>query len=269
MSATTLPVTRPTTPPPGSHAAAFLARNMRVYRHTWGILVASVVEPLLYLLSIGIGVGQLVGRVPGIDDPTITYTDYVAPALLATAAMNSAFNETTDGAFGRMKSENVYDAVLRTPLTTADVAAGEIVWAAGRAVLSGVGFLVVMAALGLVRTPLALLVVPASALVGAMFGALGLFVMTFLRNWRDFQLIQLVMLPMFLFSTTFYPLSVYPQAIQVVVRCLPLYPSITLVRGVALGAAGPDLDWSIGYLVVIGALAWLLAAGRLRRLLIR
>ncbi|HEX4223127.1 MAG TPA: ABC transporter permease [Pseudonocardiaceae bacterium] len=247
-------------------ALAFVNRNLMVYRHTWGILVASVLEPLLYLVSIGVGVGQLVGTLPGLGD--VSYAQYVAPALLATAAMNAAVNETTFSAYTRLREEHVYDAILRTPLTPADLAIGEIGWGAARGALSGAGFLAVMAALGLVRTPVALLAVLAAALTGASFGALGLLVMTFLRNWQDFQLIQLFMLPMFLFSATFYPVTVYPTAIQVVVRALPLYPSIDLLRGVTLDDIGPQLAYAIAYLLVIGLVAWRLAARRLRRILI-
>ncbi|HEY4456870.1 MAG TPA: ABC transporter permease [Pseudonocardiaceae bacterium] len=248
-------------------ALAFINRNLLVYRHTWGILVASVLEPLLYLVSIGVGVGHLIGTLPGLAG--VSYPEYVAPALLATAAMNAAVNETTFSAYTRLHEENVYDAILRTPSTTADLAIGEIGWAAARGALSGTGFLVVMAVLGFVRTPVALLAIPAAALTGAAFGALGLLVMTFLRNWHDFQMIQLFMLPMFLFSATFYPITVYPPAIQVVVRVLPLYPSIDLLRGVALGQIDGSVGYALAYLIVVGGVAWLLAARRLRSILIR
>lgn len=248
-------------------ALAFVNRNLMVYRHTWGILVASVLEPLLYLLSIGVGVGALIGTLPGLHG--VSYPEYVAPALLATAAMNAAVNETTFSAYTRLHEENVYDAILRTPGTTADLAIGEIGWGAARGALSGTGFLAVMAVTGLVRTPVALLAIPAAALTGASFGALGLLTMTFLRNWQDFQLIQLFMLPMFLFSATFYPITVYPGTIQILVRALPLYPSIDLLRGVTLGDIGPSLAYALAYLIVVGALAWFLAARRLRAILIR
>jgi lipooligosaccharide transport system permease protein len=235
-------------------ALAFVNRNLVVYRHSWGILVASVLEPLLYLVSIGVGVGALIGNLPGLAG--VSYPEYVAPALLATAAMNAAVNETTFSAYTRLHEENVYDAILRTPLTPADLAIGEIGWGAARGALSGTGFLAVMAALGLVRTPVALLAIPAAALTGASFGALGLLVMTFL-------------LPMFLFSATFYPITVYPHAVQWVVRALPLYPSIDLLRGVTLDDIGAPVAYAVGYLVVIGAIAWLLAARRLRAILVR
>ena len=248
-------------------ALAFMNRNLMVYRHTWGILVASVLEPLLYLVSIGVGVGHLIGTLPGLHG--VSYPEYVAPALLATAAMNAAVNETTFSAFTRLHEENVYDAILRTPSTTADLAVGEIGWAAARGALSGAGFLAVMAVLGLVRTPVAVLAVPAAALTGASFGALGLLVMTFIRNWSDFQMLQLFMLPMFLFSATFYPITVYPTAIQWVVRVLPLYPSIDLLRGVTLDDIGAPIGYALAYLIVVGGVAWWLAARRLRSILIR
>ena len=170
-------------------------------------MLSSVVEPVLYLLSIGFGVGALVGKVAGVD---VRYAAFVAPAILATTAMNAAFNQTCFAVFSRMKMERSYDAIVPTPLSVADIALGEVVSAVIGGLLPCVGFVVVMAALGLVVSPGIVLAIPGALLVGYAFAAAGLAVTTYLRDFSDFQLIQLVMLPMFLFATTFYPLSVYP-----------------------------------------------------------
>ncbi|QUQ64970.1 ABC transporter [Kutzneria sp. CA-103260] len=250
------------------HTGPLIRRNLRVYRHSWTIIVASLLEPVMYLLSIGVGVGQLIGTVPGVSGQAGSYAQYVGAGLLATASMNAAFGETTFTAFSRLRSELAYDAMITTPLDPADIGVGETMWAAIRGLIAGTGFLIVLAVLGLVRSPWALLVVPGTLLVGFTFGALGLLAMTFVRHWQHFQLLQLVMLPMFLFATTFYPLTVYPDALRLPISCLPLYPSIELLRGLVLGQVGPGLLGPVAYLVVVGVVALAIATRRLRAILI-
>ncbi|MBY8880611.1 hypothetical protein [Actinacidiphila acidipaludis] len=109
--------------------AALVERNLVIHRHTWYLLLAEIFEPLRYLLSTGLGIGALVGRVPGLGDPSVRYVEFVAPALLATAAMNGAMNETTFTVFGKLKLLRTYDSILATPLRARDVAVGEVLWA--------------------------------------------------------------------------------------------------------------------------------------------
>ncbi len=247
-------------------------RNLMIYRHTWALLVAEVFEPVLYLVSIGLGIGQLVGHVPGLGGTPgadVPYSAFVAPALLATAAMNGAMNETTFNMFSKLRTNHTYDSILATPMTVQDVAFGEVVWALLRGMLVTTGFLAVVAAFGLAHSPWILLVVPGAALIGFAFAAAGLAVVTFLRSWQDFQFIQLAMLPMFLFATTFYPLGVYPRWVQIVVECLPLYQSIELVRRPALGVVGPELLLPAAYLLLMGLLGLYVALPRMQRVLLR
>lgn len=249
-------------------AHLLIERNLMIYRHTWAVFAAEMLEPVLYLMSIGVGVGQLIGHVPGIADPTLDYAAYVAPALLATCAMNAAMNETTFGMFFKLKDDRIYESMVTTPLSVVDIAFGEIGWALLRGVAASTGFLAVVAVLGYVRSPWILLAVPASALIGFCFAAVGLAVTTWLRSMQDFQLIQLVMLPMFLFATTFYPVTVYPGPVRVLVECLPLYHGIELLRGPALGDLHPGLLLSAGYLLVLGVAALAVALPRLERRLV-
>jgi lipooligosaccharide transport system permease protein len=247
-----------------------IERNLMIYRHTWALLVAEVFEPVLYLLSIGIGIGQLVGHVPGLGANSgagVAYSAFVAPALLATAAMNGAMNETTFNMFSKLKTNHTYDSILATPMTVEDVALGEVLWALLRGMLITTGFLIVVTAFGLTHSLWILLVIPGAALIGFAFAAAGLAVVTYLRTWQDFQFIQLAMLPMFLFATTFYPLGVYPRWIQIVVECLPLYQSIELIRQPALGVVGPDLLLPAAYLLVMGLLGLRIALPRMHHLL--
>ncbi|MFC1431953.1 ABC transporter permease [Streptacidiphilus sp. N1-3] len=264
-----------TAPHPAAGASAgpgmLVERNLMIYRHTWALLVAEVFEPVLYLVSIGIGIGQLVGRVPGLGGPSgadVPYSAFVAPALLATAAMNGAMNETTFNMFSKLRTNHTYDSILATPMTVRDVAFGEVLWALLRGTLVTTGFLGVVTALGLAHSPWILLVVPGAALVGFAFAAAGLAVVTYLRSWQDFQFIQLAMLPMFLFATTFYPLGVYPRWIQVVVECLPLYQSIELIRQPALGEIGPGLLLPVVYLLLMGLIGLRIALPRMQRVLL-
>jgi lipooligosaccharide transport system permease protein len=248
-----------------SRPYALVERNLLIYRRSLTPLLSSVLEPVMYLLSIGIGVGVLVGSVPGVH---VRYAAFVAPAILATTAMNTAMNQTCFGVFSHIKNDRTYDAIVPTPVTVTDIAVGEVLSAVLSGVLSSLGFVVVMGALGLIRSPGILLAIPGSLLVGYAFAAAGLAVTTYLRDFSDFQLIQLVMLPMYLFATTFYPLSTYPGWLRPLIEILPLYQSIELVREPALGTFGWHLLVPAAYLLAFGSIALTIAARRLGRMLL-
>ena len=109
---------------------------------------------------------------------------------------------------------------------------------------------------------------PAAVLTGFAFSAAGMAATTFMRSWQDFEFVTLVSVPLFLFSATFFPLSVYPPAIAVVVRCTPLYQAVALMRGLALGAVGPGLLWHVAYLAIMGLAGLYIAGRRVERLLL-
>jgi lipooligosaccharide transport system permease protein len=251
---TVIPAARP------AGVLAVLERNYLRYRRSITPLLSALVEPVLYLASIGIGVGMLVGNVPGVH---VRYAAWVAPAILATTAMNTAFNETSFGVFSRIRIDRTYDAILPTPVSVTDIAYGEVLSAVLNAVLTSLGFVVVMTVTGLVTSVGVLLAVPAAVLVGFAFGAGGLAVTTYLRDFADFQYIQLVMLPMYLFATTFYPLSTYPPVIRPFIEVLPLYQSIQLVREPALGNLGWSVLVPVAYLLAFGTVALRLATRRM------
>jgi lipooligosaccharide transport system permease protein len=248
-------------------AGRIVVRNLFIYRHTWYLLVAEIFEPVLYLLSVGVGIGELIRPTGGLTQG-VPYASYVAPALLATAAMNGAMNETTFAMFTKLRLLRTYDSIMTTPITARHIAVGEALWAILRGTLITCGFLIVVGILGLARSAEIVLVVPGAAIIGFTFSCLGLLVVTWIRNWQDFQFIQLAMLPMFLFATTFYPLSVYPRGIQFVVECLPLYQSIQLVRDPALGHVGPQLLIPLGYLLLLGTVCLWWSTRRIERTLI-
>ena len=244
---------------------AIVERNLMTYRRAWTEPIYAIIEPILYLLTIGVGVGALVGTVPGIN---VRYVVFVSPALLATAAMNTTFNGTSFGVFARIKLENTYEAILPTPVSVVDIAFGEVTWAVLSGLISSAAFLAILGALGFITSPWALLALPASVLIGFAFASAGLAVTTFMRDFPDGQLIQLVMLPMFLFATTFYPVTTYPKPLRPFIEVLPLYQSIQLVREPALGHIGVGVAVAAGYLLAMGALALWLATRRMARALL-
>ena len=251
-----------------SAALSLVERNARAYRHLWILLLTGILEPLFYLLSVRVGLGYLVGAVTGPGGRPVSYTAFVAPALLATSSMNGAVYDSTFNVFHKLKYAKVYDAALSTPLRPFDVALGEIMWALSRGLLYAVTFLIVLAALGLATTPWLILAVPASVLVSFCFAGLGMAATTFMRSWKDFDFIILATLPMFLFSTTFFPLSVYPRALQIVVECTPLYQAVSLLRGLAFGRPSPVMLVNLAYLAALGLAGLFLASRRIRRLLL-
>ncbi len=253
----------------GRRAGLLIERNLLVYRRGWLVIVSGFFEPLFYLLSIGLGIGALVGAVPLGDGRLIPYTVFVAPALLASSAMNGAIYDSTFNVFFKLKYAKTYDAILATPVGVGDVAAGEIGWALIRGALYAGTFLLVMLAMGLVRSPWAILAFPAALLIGFAFGAVGMAATSFMRTWADFDLVQLVILPLFLFSGTFYPLTTYPEPIRVLVELTPLYHGVDLVRGLTTGALEPGMLVHVAYLTVMGVVGLAITSRRLERLLLK
>jgi lipooligosaccharide transport system permease protein len=259
-----------TTPMPlvGGNAWRLVERNLLVYRRIWLLIVSGFFEPVFYLLSLGVGIGALVGTVAGPDGQPIPYTAFVAPALLAASAMNGAIYDSTTNVFFKLKYAKTYDAMLATPLGPTDIAVGEIAWAQLRGTLYSIAFLIVMAALGLITSWWALLALPATMLIGLAFAAVGMACTSFMRGWQDFEFVQLAILPMFLFSTTFYPITVYPRWLQVVVECLPLYHAVELMRGLTTGVVGLSILGHLLYFAVMIVVGVALAARRLGALLL-
>lgn len=246
-----------------------VGRNVTVYRRDWVVFVTGFFEPLLYLLSIGIGIEQLVGEFRLPNGQVVSYTQFVAPAMLATSAMNGSLFDTTFGVFFKLKYQKIYDAVLATPLRPRDVAAGELVWALLRSGFYAAMFVAVMAVLGLTSSWWALAAVPAAILIGFGFGAVGMALTTWMRTWQDFDFITLTVLPMFLFSATFFPLERYPDGVQWVVQATPLYQGVVLCRGLVAGSFSADMLTAVCYLLGMGAVGLAVASRRFSLLLLR
>jgi len=252
---------------PFGRAARLFERNVIVYRSAWFMLASGLLEPLLYLGSVGIGFGHLVHTVT-YNGHQVGYADFVAPALLATSAMNGSIVDATFGVFFKLKHMKVYDAVLATPVTTTDIAIGEVAWSLARGLVYAAAFIVVAALFGDIQSWWALFALPAATLIGLCFAGVGTAATTFMRSWQDFDLIQLAILPLFLFSGTFYPLSTYPSGVRLVVEVTPLYHGVALLRQLTLGEVGWSALGHVGYLVLLGTAGVLIAGKRLQRRLL-
>lgn len=177
-----LPVTMLRTRSPGlggRGSVHLIERHARVYRHAWLVLISGFFEPLFYLLSIGVGLAGLVGDVTGPGGQPVGFTSFVAPALLATSAMNGAVLDSTFNVFFRMKYAKLYDAALATPMRADEIALGEIGWALIRGGLYALAFMIVMLALSLVHSIWALAAVPAALLIGFAFAGAGMAATTY------------------------------------------------------------------------------------------
>ena len=250
-------------------ARVLVERSLLVNRRAWLAVLSGFFEPLFYLFGLGVGFGKLVGEVAGPGGQMISYVAFVAPALLAASAMNGAVYDATFNIFFKFKYAKLYDAMLATPLGPVDVAIGEISWALLRGAMYAAGFLAVMLGMGLIASPWALLALPAAVVIAFAFAAIGMAATTFMRSWQDFDLVQLALMPMFLFSTTFFPLSVYPSALQIGVQCFPLYHAIEIMRALSTGFVDVSILGHFAYFAAMAAVGLVIAARRLGNLLLK
>ncbi len=255
--------------PAGAGLARMLVeRNVTSFRHGWLTLLTGFAEPVFYLFSLGIGLGALIRAVTTDNGTTVSYAAFVAPALLATSAMNGAIFDATFNVFFKLKYSKLYDSVLATRMGPRDIAVGEMTWSLMRGTFYSAAFLVVAWAAGAVSTWWALLALLAATLIAFAFSAVGMFFTTFMRSWVDFDYVNLALLPMFLFSATFFPLSTYPSPVQWLVQVTPLYHGVALERALMLAEVSPGLLWHVLYFVVLGTLGLLGTARRFERLLL-
>lgn len=244
-------------------------RGLRALKTSnWAIFVSGFLEPVLYLLSLGIGLGTLVGDVQGPAGP-VSYGEYIAPALLAVSAMNGAIYDSTWNVFFKMKMSKLYETMLNTSLGPVDIALGEITLALMRGGLYSVAFLVVMSALGLVTSWWALLLVPAALMIAFAFASVGMAVTSYMTKFQQMDWIMVVLMPMFLFSATFFPLSVYPDHIQWIIQALPLWHGVELLRQLGAGVFTVFTGVHVLYFVVMIGGGLLFTSYRLKALFLR
>ena len=233
---------------------------------SWVVILSGFFEPVFYLASMGIGLGGLVGDVQVGAGVSVPYAAFIAPALLAVSAMNGAIYDSTWNVFFKLNYGKLYEGMLATSLGPLDVALGEILYALLRGLVYACGFMIIMQAFGLNLAPTAILALPAVLLVAFGFASLGMAVTSYMKTFQHMDWINIVLLPMFLFSATLYPISIYPQWIQSVIMAFPLWHGVELIRGLTTGVIGPVMLWHILYYVVMIAVGLVFTTKRLRAL---
>ncbi|GAA0431604.1 transport permease protein [Actinoplanes capillaceus] len=251
-------------------SASVAQRNIAALKTAyWLVMLGGLLEPVLYLFSIGVGVGALVGEITLPGGRTVGYPEFVAPAMLASSAMSGALSETTFNFFGKMKFMRLYEGMLATPVRPIEIALGELSWAMLRGSVYSAAFLVIMVLMDLTTPARALLAFPAAVLTGFAFGALGMTISTLIRGWQDFDMIGAGQFALFLFSGTFVPATTYPPVLRWLVEVTPLYRAVDLVRGISIGTLGPVQVLDVLYLLAMTGAGLLIAGRRMERLLCR
>jgi lipooligosaccharide transport system permease protein len=249
------------------NARAVVGRGLLATKSSnYWVVLSGFFEPVFYLLSMGLGLGALVGTVATTTGQQVPYAAFIAPALLAVSAMNGAIYDSTWNVFFKMQYAKLYEGMLTTSLGPLDVAFGEIFLALLRGGLYAGGFLIVMQVLGLNLAWTAILALPAVLLIAFGFASLGMAVTSFMKTFQQMDWINFVLLPMFLFSATFYPLSVYPQVLQWIIQALPLWHGVELVRGLTTGALSWAMLGHVLYYVVMIVVGLVFTTRRLRAL---
>ena len=235
---------------------------------TWMIVISGFIEPVLFLLSFGYGLKDLVGDITIAGQP-IGYVAFIAPALLATSAMNGAIYDSTMNVFFKLKHDRIYHGMLATSLGPMDVALGEIGWALLRGFSYAVGFMALVTPLGLIPSAWGILAMPAAVLIAFGFASFGMAVTSYMKSFQQLEMVNVVLLPMFLFSGSFYPLDVFPEWLQTIIRLFPLAHAIDLVRGLTLG----NISWALAghamYFVVMIVVGLFFTTRRLNALFMR
>jgi lipooligosaccharide transport system permease protein len=227
-------------------------RNFLVWRKLFiASVLSNLADPLILLFGLGYGLGALLPSVAG-----MSYIAFFAAGTLCSATMFTASFESMFSGFSRMHGQKTWDAILYAPLTIDDVVAGEIVWAASKAWLSGATILAVAVSFGLAASPIVIMALPVAFLVGLAFAAVGLIMTVLAKNWDFFSFyMTLIMTPMTMISGVFFPAEQLPRPVLAVAQALPLYHGVELVRPLVAGS------WPTKVLVHVGVLLAYAAAG--------
>ncbi len=247
-------------------ALRIVQRNARVWRKfIVSSLVGNLGQPLLFLLAFGFGMGQEVHPIGG-----YSYLQFIAPGLAASAMMYSAAFETTYGSFTRLGTQSTFEGILITPITTTELAWGEMIWGALKGLLAGGIMLAVMPLFGLWPSPWVLLLLPILFIAGIFFAAIGLIMTALAESYEFFNyFISLVITPLFLFSGIFFSFKDMPPLAGTLMQLLPLTPVVNLARMLCYGDINNEWLWQIIWLLVITLVTAQLAARLLRRRLIK
>lgn len=252
-------------------SGAVTGRNITALKSShWLPVVSGFLEPFLYLLAIGYGVGAQVGPITLDSGRIVTYARFVAPAMLASSAMAGALAESTFNFFAKMKYSRQYDSILATPVRPMEIAFGELMWAMTRGGFYSALFVVIMVTTGHTRPLDGLSAFAATLLVGFSFGSLGMAIATFMTSWAHLDLLATVQVALFLFSATFTPLNVIHSAVfRAVVQASPLYQAVALVRGFSLNELNVGMFGHLAYLLIMATAGLAVASRRMKFLLLK
>jgi len=237
-------------------------RNFLVWRKLFiASVLSNLADPLILLFGLGYGLGALLPSVAG-----MSYIAFFAAGTLCSATMFTASFESMFSGFSRMHGQKTWDAILYAPLTIDDVVAGEIVWAASKAWLSGATILAVAASFGLAASPIVVLALPVAFLVGLAFAAVGLIMTVLAKNWDFFSFyMTLIMTPMTMISGVFFPAEQLPRPVLAVAQALPLYHGVALVRPLVAGTWPTNVAVHIAVLLAYASAGYAIALYFARR----
>lgn len=245
-------------------------RNFDVYKATWKVnFIPPVLEPLLYLLAFGVGLGNLVKEVP-YGGTMVSYLKFIAPGLVATAIMNHGFFETTYASYVRMYFQKTFDAILSTPLMLEDVIFGEIIWGATKALMAGAIMLFIACIWGLISWQVCLMSLPIAFLTGMTFSSLGMCFTAVVKNIEMFNFpVFLFITPMFLFSGVFFPITSLPLWAQYAAQVLPLTFLVSVVRSLALNNFHQIQILELFWLLILALICTFLSIAMMKRRILK
>ena len=235
----------------------------------WMVVASGFIEPLLNLIVFGYGVGNFIGNIKLDNGISVSYASFVVPGLLASAAMMGAVMDSTWNVFFKMHEARLYNAMLATSLGPMDVAIGEISWALLRGALYSTAFMAIVTPLGLIESWWGLLAIPAGVVIGFGFASLGMALTSYMTSFQHMGMINIVLLPITLFSGSFFPLSVLPNWLANIVYWTPLTQGIELMRSLTLGTVDGEIFVHLAYFSVFIAAGLYFTTRRLNALFMK
>jgi lipooligosaccharide transport system permease protein len=253
-------------PTSATHWIAVWRRNYLVWRKlALASMIGHFADPVIYLFGLGFGLGLMVGHVAGVP-----YIAFLATGTVASSVMMSASFESMYSGFSRMHVQRTWEAIMHTPLTLGDIVLGEIVWAASKAVISGIAIMLVASLLGYARFPSMLLALPAVVLAGVAFASVAMIVTALAPSYDFFMFYQtLVLTPMLLLSGVFFPVTQLPQLAQHAALAMPLLHAVELIRPAMLGRPLQNAALHIYVLAGYALVSFLICAVLFRRRMMR
>jgi lipooligosaccharide transport system permease protein len=241
-------------------------RNKDVFMKTYKVnFLPPLLEPILYLFALGFGLGSFIDVIEG-----MSYAQFIAPALISISIMNASFFECTYGSYVRMYYQKTFDAIITTPLSIEEVITGELLWGATRSLIHATIMLIVIAVFGLIKLPYALLIIPFSFLAGFLFAIIGMCFTAITPNINSLSYPTFLFItPMFLFSGTFFPLSLLPEPIQyIALAVLPLTHVVNIVRSLALAQLSSFLLINGAWIVSVTLVLFVLSVNLMKKRLV-